>query len=940
MKRSTLLTHAAAMLAMASGAAHADQLRVWEETVGPVPEFIVSLQGGQTVSFETVNLSEGADPVLHLWDLTFGVEIAMDDNSGGGKATALRARAPRAGNYALIVRQRNFVSSGTMDILRDGAAWRSNVLADGRYIFLMNLQAQEQVVALPPPQGSPTHHMYLISEDGLHIESRIAGRPRSRWQAPAGIFGARTMLLGVQHPQRGKPMRVYRNDALLRGADPDGDGLGVGLETQLKTCSYSTEAFDAFTCDRARDLRDTDSDGISDGWEVLGRDFSPTVYVALPTWGANPRHKDMFIEADYRRLTQAENDAQINQKMPASVAVAFADAYGDMNTTDPLIRLYHAALVGNPDQKPGISVHIDTGRAPESPAHAGIYGNWGGYSDIDAVMDANGNFGGQDPGALWKTHMHPSRRGIFRYGPGHMSGGGQCPVGSVFCGYNFNSASNAIHEMTHANALDHSGPDRIDPAAANCKANYPSVVNYAYAGNLLLSDGRNRPALNNTALKEWQAVAPSNTDYIADLQLVFKYLVDPANGHVDWNRDGVFAPAGTTVRAYSNYAPGNACEFTRVNQVTFGNTPATGTAIARVGNHSLLFWVDAAGVLRYRDSTSTWACGPTENNCAGSSFGSPIALSFGAPVLSFDAEPVKIDGVYQLSIVAITNDNRMRERRLLLQSNGSLTLSPTTLVLATGGVPAGEPSLAETRDGLGLYLVYKGTDNIVRWRFRNTQSWGPVIQATNEQGARLVTAPDASPGVAAGYLPSTPNSGAGVHLAFSDSDGILRFHTLNPNNQWARTNLLREFVSGSRGRPAMAWVPISTGLDAPGQFYVLYRDSGDIYKMMRTYFDQAAGGIRIGLLSDFDNPWLGGATIDVTASGSSGDVHLWAALAFTNGNGPNLIFRPRADGVVNVVQKNHDDWTAVSWAVCNYVVNPDGAQSNPIVCPARPWTPL
>ena len=47
------------------------------------------------------------------------------------------------------------------------------------------------------------------------------------------------MLIGVRPADAGKPMRVYRNDVKLPGADPDGDGLGTELERQLKTCSVA-----------------------------------------------------------------------------------------------------------------------------------------------------------------------------------------------------------------------------------------------------------------------------------------------------------------------------------------------------------------------------------------------------------------------------------------------------------------------------------------------------------------------------------------------------------------------------------------------------------------------------------------------------------------------------------------------------------------------------
>src|SRR5206468_621758 len=116
------------------------------------------------------------------------------------------------------------------------------------------------------------------------------------------------------------------------------------------------------------------------------------------------------------------------------------------------------------------------------------------------------------------------------------------------------------------------------------------MMNYAYQSrpnDVGFSDGLGPPALNNAMLTEWQATSPSDTAYIEILRSVFGYYVDSVHGHVDWNRDGEIAPAGTTVRAYANYAPSSngGCEFTRYNKAIL--TGAGGTtlspAIARLG---------------------------------------------------------------------------------------------------------------------------------------------------------------------------------------------------------------------------------------------------------------------------------------------------------------------------------------------------------------------
>jgi hypothetical protein len=91
-------------------------------------------------------------------------------------------------------------------------------------------------------------------------------------------------------------------------ATPSRDGLGYELESALGTCATRTSTAPGVSCAAIADPRDTDGDGISDGLEAavgIGGDDLP-----LPLWGADPRHKDLFVEVDFMRRTKAENDAE------------------------------------------------------------------------------------------------------------------------------------------------------------------------------------------------------------------------------------------------------------------------------------------------------------------------------------------------------------------------------------------------------------------------------------------------------------------------------------------------------------------------------------------------------------------------------------------------------------------------------------------------------
>src|SRR5690606_5977787 len=240
------------------------------------------------------------------------------------------------------------------------------------------------------------------------------------------------------------------------------------------------------------------------------------------------------------------------------------------------------------------------------------------YNAVPPVQKADGTWGGDNPHTAWQTHMHPARRGIFRYILAYPSGGGQNPINSFAASGPLNDAWVLAHEFAHAMGLDHGGKPGL--AQPNCKPNYPSLLNYGYQGyaGIGFSDGVGINALNNTALKEFGAVDPSNTAYLDMLENNYKYYVDRQAGHVDWNRDGYIAGEGSTVRAYANYKPGGGgCEFTRMNSSMMPTAASTtAPAMARLGNRLYVFY-SPLGAVFYRYSTDAGNCPQADMNpCA------------------------------------------------------------------------------------------------------------------------------------------------------------------------------------------------------------------------------------------------------------------------------------------------------------------------------------
>ena len=619
--------------------------------------------------------------------------------------------------------------------------------------------------------------------------------------------------------------------------DDDGDGLGNALEGALETCAAKAGAVTGVLCDELADARDTDGDGLSDGWEVLGRHATWTddngavyrQYIPIQAWGSNPRHKDIFIEVDFRRLNLQENQTQLTLKMQPAIARKVAATYGDAATTDFWLRAIHAVSINNPDRLPGISLHFDTGVAPVEPDDATIYGDWGGYNPVDAVPDGQGGWVPQRPEQVWRQQMSRGRWGVFHYVMGYTSGGGACGVG-VACGFNMASSSNSSHEFGHTLGLNHNGPNGTHEP--NCKPNYPSVMNYAYLGLEQFADGLGYPTLNNHALQETSAINPSKTAFLDVLESMFQYKVDRTNGNVDWNRDGTFAPAGTTVRAYANYQPGNSCESTREGSKYTNLQSQLSPAVVR---HKNLIWTFAVGVHGegiWSRTTTPWVCSPSIDNCPTPVFWPAVKFDFG-PLDSIDAKPMLVNGVERIVVVGIRRDGSIFETTVTLDGSGLPAWTPLTQISGSS-TASGELSLAVSNNELRLSMVYKAPDNTVRYRYRTPGGWSHE-QQVRSGGQPIVVHPNTSPAVAYTYLPLDACAVCeNLVGAFTDVNGYVQLYSAARVGQgWDRISIPHDYMYSTVGRPAMAWVPNAPNnavewpllYSLPGTWNVFLRES-------------------------------------------------------------------------------------------------------------------
>jgi hypothetical protein len=394
-----------------------------------------------------------------------------------------------------------------------------------------------------PPARSPT--VFLLGTELTGMEGFARGNGMGGGARMSGMPGRSQAMAVVASGVADGAVELYVND-VRNAAFGDGDGLGAELEGDIGTDP---------------DNRDTDGDGLWDGFEVLGiRGAGLYPDQALPTWGADPRHKDVFVETDYFDFCSGESTTCIENGYCRNQVLGCKEILGAMRcacTNDDdcwssggerahvqRCRLIDGSMgycvacggpmdhdgavaantiaakcsggsgyLHNPDGRKGFSLHFDNGQDDTDPSGnlmSTIHGAWGG---VDAVPPA------QPPIYPWSNYewgyyhrMNPIRHGIFRYAVGYPGGGGQGAIGGPYA--YFNSFANPghlyIHELGHNFGLDHYGA--TEPGSNhNFKPHYISLMNYRYEynspdartnnpwawGNLRFSEGERRYVLDS-----------------------------------------------------------------------------------------------------------------------------------------------------------------------------------------------------------------------------------------------------------------------------------------------------------------------------------------------------------------------------------------------------------------------------------------------------------
>ncbi|MCL4301295.1 MAG: SBBP repeat-containing protein [Anaerolineae bacterium] len=311
---------------------------------------------------------------------------------------------------------------------------------------------------------------------------------------------------------------------------------------------------------------DRDGDGLPNDWEINGHNG-----VNLRDMGADPDHKDIFVEIDYMEACIGVGNACIKHShKPNADAIAL------------VVEAFKNAPVNNPDGIPGINLHVDFGSdTPMKPDDPNA--RWGSFSRSDRLPHYD-YLSWTKFYELKQTKFDSARNGIFHYAIfAHFIEGLPCtsgatprpipnvdfivslagfglgketacgdlgPLTNVLVGTPFQQAGTFMHELGHNLGFDEGGGDAIIG-----KPNYLSVMNYAFQMRGLIYDNHNGgtfdysrsgppqiPNLVETSLNEsvglngGNSTAQYGTRWTCPNESIRETL--SANSHIDWNCNG------------------------------------------------------------------------------------------------------------------------------------------------------------------------------------------------------------------------------------------------------------------------------------------------------------------------------------------------------------------------------------------------------------------
>lgn len=350
---------------------------------------------------------------------------------------------------------------------------------------------------------------------------------------------------------------------------PSGSSFPVGAtdvtcDATDSSGNTATAAFVVIVTAYQDDTADQDGDGLTDLWETTGIDVDDngSIDLNLAALGADPLHKDIFVEVDYMKNP--------NRSMRLSNIAR-----------DIVVARFASAPVSNPDGSQGIRLHIIID--DEIPNSAFPYGQpvsitemydqlkptWFGNAGDRALpppdrqlrLDAKnmafhwGVMVDTFDGSNYQTEGFINDDYSGALGIAEPYGDDLAvAMGSIIPPLDAYQAEVFMHELGHNLGLDHGGPippnretltpDQLD--VDNCKPNYMSIMNYTFGaqwGHYLVNhpdySGYEAITLDENALIETDGIQGYPFTHLTYAGInPTEYLMGPGIA-INWNGNGV-----------------------------------------------------------------------------------------------------------------------------------------------------------------------------------------------------------------------------------------------------------------------------------------------------------------------------------------------------------------------------------------------------------------
>ena len=888
------------------------QPHVQEVQVSRLSRIDVNIKAGSSYSFRTLDLSPGGDTELRLVRSQSSQVQHNDNDSSGGPASYMIYFSPFVGGpHQLYVLAHEGTPAGTCRVI---------ITEDGITIFNQVVPFGGTTVTVPASSQVQTHNYHAVAPPAGHTDPILLGL--GQWgslmavdehtgvgdeAAILGVSGIHRLIVGSLVPVQGTGRaRILANDVW---ADQDGDNVGPGLESAFGACDDHSDP----GCHLVHNLQDSDRDSLPDYAEIFGLAYNPPLY--FPRWGADPAHKDVFIEVDYKNQypTQPFTEAH---------ALELQDIFNQGPAGDLL----------NLDGQSGIRLHFDTGVQPVDPANAALLGDWAGANQIPAGSPLGANISNTRDKLFFHAVIDTGGQSFGRtFGVG-LNGGTPRAQVTVFA-----------HELGHSLGLTHEGHPSW---GYNCSPVYDSTMNYAataYGNGVQFSQETFFPGvrLNPTFLCEADGLGGGDVSHLASWGI-------PTQGSaVDWNRDGIIQDCGTPVRAALNFWPPSGCaaHVRGEENLAKGYAPS----LAKMGSWMYAFYIDLNGDMHYRrglmhsDARESgcpngYAVEPGET-CT--FWEAPIALPMDGPVA--DLNTYSVDGQVHVLFRFLNSPGIMRMSAASQLSNGKLTTwSGPSLLPGFKSKAAPEMSVLyvdPSRYGVDRLVTavwpQEGSNKLVSASYdpRSGTTFSSPKPVLDTRGNTLISNGTRPTLVHWGYDSGYFSQKEATFMVFpAKGDSRVVLYVYDPQKDaWSdlTTQAFPSRPTGTIEQPiGFGWRPLvaADGLvldPLKGEFFLTYGATNE-NGVGSTWFSTVIGRnnhpvtnlrFNISNAGRFGHPWYG-----VQNQGGGMDYYTdpdfpYVKALFVNGSG-DITFLPHPDGIYDKDFQSGSDWWIMERGAC------------------------